>query len=67
MKTSDKKDLWTKNAGELRKLIKDAKEAFVKLQLDKEQNRLKNTRELFNKRKEVAVLKTILRAKEEAK
>jgi ribosomal protein L29 len=65
MKTSEKKDLWTKSVQELSKMIIAAAEALRSLKLDKEQNRLKNTRELFSKRKELAVLKTILKAKEE--
>jgi ribosomal protein L29 len=67
MKTSIKKDLHTKTADELKKLIKVAQTAFGALMFEKEQNTLKNTREVFLKRKEIAVLKTILREKEGAK
>ena len=67
MKTNEKKDLWTKSADELKKLINDAQAALVTLRLDKAQNKLKNTRELFTKRKEVATFKTILKVKEEKK
>jgi ribosomal protein L29 len=67
MKASDKKDLHTKTDSELKKLIKDAKSALFNLLLDKEQNKLKNTRDLFLKRKEIAVIKTIIREKKEVK
>ncbi len=65
MKSKDIKELHSKAELELKKLLKEAKSALLSLKLDKEQNKLKNTRELFNKRKEIAVLKTILKEKEE--
>ena len=64
MKTNDIKELHLKTDLELKKLLQDAQSALVSLRLEKEQNKLKNTRELFNKRKEVAVIKTILNEKE---
>lgn len=64
MKLRDKKELHTRTVGELKKLIKDAEATLVSLKLEKEQYTLKNTRGLFNKRKEIAVLKTILANKE---
>jgi ribosomal protein L29 len=67
MKKNEKKELHTKTADELKKLIKEAQVTLGSLMLDKEQYTLKNTRSVFNKRKEVAVLKTILKEKEEAK
>ena len=67
MKTSIKKDLHTKAADELKKLIKDAQATLGALLLDKEQYTLKNTSSVFNKRKELAVLKTILKEKEAVK
>ena len=67
MKRNEKKDLHTKTADELKKLIKDAQEALGSLLLDKEQYTLKSTRSVFNKKKEIAVLKTILREKEAVK
>ncbi len=64
MKTKDIKGLHLKTELELKKLLQDVQDALASLRLDKELNRLKNTRDLFNKRKEVAVLKTILNEKE---
>lgn len=64
MKANEKKELYSKSMTELRKLLKDAVAALEALRLDKEQNKLKNTRSLFLKRKEIAVLKTIMTAKE---
>jgi ribosomal protein L29 len=65
MKLKDKKELQAKDATELKKLLKDAKTAMMTLLLDKEQNKLKNTSSLSNKRREIAVIQTILREKEE--
>ncbi len=65
MKLKDKKELHAKDTTELKKLLKDAKTAMMTLLLDKEQNKLKNTSSLSNKRREIAVIQTILRAKEE--
>lgn len=67
MKTNEKKELWTKTNDELGKLIKAASVELRSLKLDLAQNKLKNTRDVFNKRKTIAVLKTILKAKEEKK
>lgn len=67
MKSKDKKELHTKTENELLKMLKDAKDSLVMLKLDKVQNKLKNTRELFNTRKLIAILLTILKEKEKIK
>jgi len=67
MKTQEKKELQTKTVLELRKLLKDAEDMLLSLKLEKEQSRLKDTRTLFWKRKEIAVIKTIMKIKEEKK
>jgi ribosomal protein L29 len=67
MKVNDKKELHEKSAGELRKMLKDGHELFLALKLDREQNKLKNTRGIYNTRKNIAVIKTILKGKEEQK
>jgi ribosomal protein L29 len=67
MKRNDIKELHTKTDAELKKLLKDAQDMVLSLKLDLEQARLKNTSALTLKRKEIAVLKTIMRAKEEKK
>ena len=64
MRKKDIKELHLKTDLELNKLLQEAESILVALRLDKGQNRLKNTRELFNKRKEAAVIKTILNEKE---
>lgn len=64
MKIKDKKELFTKTENELLKLLKDAQGEVINLKLDKVQNKLKNTREIFNTRKKIAVLQTILKKKE---
>ena len=65
MKINDKKELHTKSAAELRKMLKDGHELLMSLKLDREQNKLKNTRGMFNTRKNIAIIKTILNGKEE--
>lgn len=63
MKTNEKKDLQTKTKGELVKLLEDAKALLMNLKLDHQQNKLQNTREIFNTRKRIAVLLTVLQGK----
>lgn len=64
MKLNDKKELHTRTLAELKKLVKDAMRTLENLKFDKEQVKLKNTRSIFLKRKEIAVLKTIITKKE---
>ncbi len=64
MKTKEKKDLRTKSAAELRTMLKNAKDAVFTARLEKSQNKLKNTRSLFLKRKEIAQILTIIKEKE---
>ena len=64
MKVNDKKELHGKEAGELKKMLKDGHELLLSLKLDREQNKLKNTRGIFNTRKNIAIIKTILKGKE---
>ena len=64
MKTKDKKEIFTKSEKELRKALKEAKAALLDLMLDLKQNKLKNTRLIFWKRKEIALIKTALKEKE---
>jgi ribosomal protein L29 len=67
MKVNDKKELHEKNPGELRKMLKDGHELLLALKLDREQNKLKNTRGIYNTRKNIAIIKSILKGKEEQK
>lgn len=64
MKTKDKKDLFTKNIKELRSMLSEARDALFNLKMEKSQNKLKNTRSIFMKRKEIARILTVLRGKE---
>lgn len=64
MKINDKKELHAKDAVELKKMLRDGHDLLLSLKLDREQNKLKNTRGIFNTRKTIAVIKTILKGKE---
>jgi ribosomal protein L29 len=64
MKSKDKKELFTKSEKELRKALKEAREALFNLNLDNRQNKLKNTRQIFWKKKEIAFILTALKEKE---
>lgn len=67
MKTNDKKEVRTKTVAEIKKLLKEAHDAVRQFKLDHQQIKLTNTRSIFNKRQEVAVLSTILKEKEAVK
>jgi len=60
MKTTDKKTLQTKSVKELQKLIGEAYKTLGQLKLDHVQNKLKNTRSIFNLRQEIAVMHSVL-------
>ncbi|MCL5435337.1 MAG: 50S ribosomal protein L29 [Patescibacteria group bacterium] len=64
MKTKERKDLHTKNLVELRTLLKNLKEAVFTAKLELSQNKLKNTRSIFLKRKEIAQILTVIKEKE---
>lgn len=64
MKSKEKKELFTKTDKELKKMLKEARDALFGLNLDIKQNKLKNTRSIFWKKKEVALILTALREKE---
>ncbi len=67
MKTKLKKELHTKTIEELKIAITEAEKVLFDLNMEKIQNALKNVRSIFMKRKEIAVLKTILTLKEDSK
>lgn len=67
MKSKEIKDLQTKTIEELQKLLVDARAAFFTLQLDNSQHKLKDTRSLFWKRKEIARIATAIQGKENVK
>lgn len=64
MKLKDKQTLRASSLQELNNLIAKAKDELFLLKMDKAQNKLKNTRSLFLKRKEMALILTIIREKE---
>lgn len=64
MKKKDIQDIKTKSIAELRKLSSDAVSSLMSLKLDHTQFKLKNTRSIFLKRKELARIKTFLTEKE---
>ncbi len=64
MKTNDKKELHTKEINELVKILKESEDSLLTYRLNKVQNKLKNTRELFNTRKKIAILRSVIREKE---
>ncbi len=60
----DIKDNSSKTEKDLKDLLKTKKEELFKLNLDNKQNKLKNTRVIFNTRKEIARVMTLIREKE---
>ena len=64
MKTKEKLSLHAKTLQELKTLLKEAKDALFLLKLEKSQNKLKNLRSIFWRRKEIARIATIIRGKE---
>ncbi len=60
----DIKDISSKTEKDLKDLLKTKKEELFKLNLDNKQNKLKNTRVIFNTRKEIARVMTLIREKE---
>lgn len=64
MKTKDIKELHTKSKEELKKMLSEAKDALFSLHLDHKQLKLKNTRSLSVRRKEIAQIASILQGKE---
>ena len=64
MKTKEKKDLHTKTIKELQTMLKNARDAVFEAKIEKSQNKLKNTRAIFLKRKEIAQILSIIKEKE---
>jgi ribosomal protein L29 len=63
MKLKDKKQIFEKSEKELVKSLKEGKDALLNLNLDLKQNKLKNTRSIFWKKKEIAYILTALSEK----
>lgn len=64
MKSKDIKSLQDKTQGELAQMTADLKSELFSLRLDKSQNKLKNQRSIFIKRKDMARVLSVLREKE---
>lgn len=64
MKLKDKQTLRINTLQELKNLLEKAKNELFLLKLDKVQNKLKNTSLIFLKRKEIALISTLIREKE---
>lgn len=67
MKLKDKQTLRTNTLQELKNLHDTMMNELFLYKLDKAQNKLKNTRLIFLKRKEVAFILTLIREKELSK
>lgn len=64
MKTKEKKQLFERSEKELRKSLSETRDALFNLNLDNKQNKLKDTRSIFWKKKEIAWILTALKEKE---
>ena len=64
MKTKNKKELLAKTIDELRKILSEKREELFSARQDLAQNKLKNSRSIFWKRKEIAQILTEIRKKD---
>lgn len=64
MKLKDKQTFRVNALTKLKDLLEKAKNELFLLKLDKAQNKLKNTRSIFLKRKEIAFISTLIREKD---
>ena len=64
MKLKDKKDLRAKTKKDLVDLLREKGERLSSLRIEHSQNKLKNTRQIFNLRKEMAAILTFLKEME---
>lgn len=64
MKSKEKKEIFSKTIDELKKLLKETRDELFNIKLEFSQNKLKNPKELFWKRKKIAVILTAVREKE---
>jgi len=60
MKLKDKKEIFVKSEKELKKVLSEAKAELFKLNMEHAQRKLKNTRQIFWKKKEIAMILTAL-------
>ncbi len=64
MKLKDRKQIFEKPEKELKKSLSEAKDDLFKLEVELSQRKLKNTRQIFWKKKEIALILTALKEKE---
>lgn len=64
MKVKDKKEIFTKTINELKGVLKDKRNELFNLKIELSQRKLKNMKEVFFKRKEIALILTAIREKE---
>ena len=64
MKTKNKKELFTKTIDELRKVLSEKRDELFSARQDLAQNKLKNVKSIFWKRKEIAQILTEIRKKD---
>ena len=57
-------EIYSKSEEELRKMLFEKKQELFNLKLGNKQNKLKNTRVIFNTRKEIARILTLIKEKE---
>ena len=58
------KEISGKNEKDLKELLLEKKKELQNLMLDNKQNKLKNTRSIFNTRKEIAKILTLMKERE---
>jgi len=58
------KEIIGKGEKELKDLLSEKQEELFKLKLDNKQNKLKNTRSIFNTRKDIARILTLIKERE---
>ncbi len=63
MKSVDKKTIQVKSANELTKQIAEVQKTLAQIKFDHTQGKLKNTRSIFNTRKDIAVMQSVLQVK----
>lgn len=64
MKTKVKKDLFEKSIEELKIQLNENKKELFLIKLEHFRKKLKNTRHIFSKKKEIATILTFIRRKE---
>lgn len=57
-------EIANKDQNELKSLLVEKRDELFKLKIDNQQNKLKNSRSIFNTRKEIARILTLIREKE---